>query len=114
MHIIGLEEIKDGGKKLIQRKSADSRDSASLIESAIYQLEEEISNEEKCFEIALHLVITWVNRLLFLKLVESQQVAYQKGNIDYKFLTEKLVPDFDELNILFFKVLGRKIENRDS
>ena len=114
LHIIGLEEIKDCGKKLIQRKSADSRDSASLIESAIYQLEEEISNEEKCFETALHLVITWVNRLLFLKLVESQQVAYQKGNEDYKFLTEKIVPDFDELNILFFKVLGRKVENRDS
>lgn len=114
LHIIGLEEIKDGGKKLIQRKSSDSRDSASLIESTIYQLEEEISNEEKCFETALHLVITWVNRLLFLKLVESQQVAYQKGNVNYKFLTEKLVPDFDELNILFFKVLGRKIENRDS
>ena len=114
LHIIGLEEIKDGSKKLIQRKSAENRDSASLIESAIYQLEEEISNEEKCFETALHLVITWVNRLLFLKLVESQQVAYQKGNADYKFLTEKLVPDFDELNILFFKVLGRKIENRDN
>lgn len=114
LHIIGLEEIKDGGKKLIQRKSADNRDSASLIESAIYQLEEEISSEEKCFETALHLVITWVNRLLFLKLVESQQFAYQKGNEDYKFLTEKLVPDFDELNILFFKVLGRKIESRDS
>ena len=114
LHIIGLEEVKDGGKKLIQRKSAENRDSASLIESAIYQLEEEISSEEKCFETALHLVITWVNRLLFLKLVESQQVAYQKGNADYKFLTEKLVPDFDELNILFFKVLGRKIENRDS
>lgn len=113
LHIIGLEEIKDGSKKLIQRKSAENRDSASLIESAIYQLEEEISNEEKCFETALHLVITWVNRLLFLKLVESQQAAYQKGNEDYKFLTEKLVPDFDELNILFFKVLGRKIENRD-
>ena len=114
LHIIGLEEIKDDGKKLIQRKSSDSRDSASLIESTIYQLEEEISNEEKCFETALHLVITWVNRLLFLKLVESQQVAYQKGNVNYKFLTEKLVPDFDELNILFFKVLGRKIESRDS
>ena len=114
LHIIGLEEVKDGGKKLIQRKSAENRDSASLIESAIYQLEEEISSEEKCFEIALHLVITWVNRLLFLKLVESQQVVYQKGNADYKFLTEKLIPDFDDLNILFFKVLGRKIEARDS
>ena len=114
LHIIGLEEVKDGGKKLIQRKSAENRDSASLIESAIYQLEEEISSEEKCFETALHLVITWVNRLLFLKLVESQQVVYQKGNADYKFLTEKLIPDFDDLNILFFKVLGRKIEARDS
>ena len=114
LHIIGLEEVKDGNKKLIKRKSAEKRESASLIESAIYQLEEEISNEDKCFETALHLVITWVNRLLFLKLVESQQVAYQKGNSDYKFLTEKLVADFDELNILFFKVLGRKVENRDS
>lgn len=83
------------------------------MEQAIYQLEEEISDEEKCFETALRLVITWVNRLLFLKLVESQQLSYQNKNPEYSFLTIKKVQDFDELNDLFFKVLGKRIENRD-
>lgn len=113
LHIIGLEEVKDGGKKLIQRKEKN-RNRASLLESAIYQLEDQISDEQKLFETTLHLTITWVNRLLFLKLVESQQLAYQKGNADYRFLTIEKVDSFDELNILFFKVLGRKAEERDS
>ena len=113
LHIIGLEEVKESGKKVIRRKKESARDSASLIESAIYQLEEDILNEDERFETALRLVINWVNRLIFLKLVESQQLAYQKGNPEYKFLTVELVPNFDELNILFFKVLGRKPEKRD-
>ena len=113
LHIIGLEEVKESGKKVIRRKKESARDSASLIESAIYQLEEDILNEDERFETALRLVINWVNRLIFLKLVESQQLAYQRGNPEYKFLTAELVPNFDELNILFFKVLGRKPEKRD-
>lgn len=113
LHIIGLEEVKESGKKLIKRKEKENRNKASLLEQAIYQLEEEISDEEKCFETALRLVITWVNRLLFLKLVESQQLSYQNKNPEYSFLTIKKVQDFDELNDLFFKVLGKRIENRD-
>ncbi len=114
LHIVGLEEVKESGKKVIRRRKESERDSASLIESAIYQLEEDILNENERFETALRLVINWVNRLIFLKLVESQQLAYQKGNPEYKFLTIELVQNFDELNILFFKVLGRKPEKRDS
>ena len=113
LHIIGLEEVKDGGKKLIQRKSERDRNRASLLESAIYQLEDQIGDKQRLFETALHLTITWVNRLLFLKLVESQQLAYQRGNADYRFLTIEKVDSFDELNILFFKVLGKKVEERD-
>lgn len=113
LHIIGLEEVKDGGKKLIQRKSEKDRNRASLLESAIYQLEDQIGDKQRLFETALHLTITWVNRLLFLKLVESQQLAYQRGNADYRFLTIEKVDSFDELNILFFKVLGKKVEERD-
>ncbi|MBO4698378.1 Eco57I restriction-modification methylase domain-containing protein [bacterium] len=114
LHIVGLEEVKESGKKVIRRKKESERDSASLVESAIYQLEEDILSEFERFETALRLVINWVNRLIFLKLVESQQLAYQKGNPEYKFLTIELVQNFDELNILFFKVLGRKPEKRDS
>ena len=113
LHIIGLEEVKEGGKKIIKRKAAEKRDSASLIENSMFQLEDQIFSESERFETALRLCITWINRLLFLKLVESQQLSYQKGNSDYKFLTSDIIEDFSELNILFFKVLGRKINERD-
>ena len=123
LHIIGLEEIKDGGKKLIKRKAKS--DEASLLENTIIKLEDKdalrnISNlstfgtnkEEQLFNVALELCITWVNRVLFIKLLEAQLYKYQKGNKDYLFLNSKLVFDFDELSNLFFQVLAEKPENR--
>ena len=38
LHIIGLEEVKEQGKHLIRRKSSGKRNSGSLLESAIYEL----------------------------------------------------------------------------
>lgn len=115
LHIIGLEEVKEdkGGKKVIQRKKPANRDRASLLESAIYQLEDDFPNKEECEAMALRLCITWVNRLLFLKLVESQILMYQKGDASYRFMSTDKIANFDELNIFFFKVLGKKIEDRD-
>ena len=113
LHIIGLEEVKDGGKKIISRKKPENRDKASLLESAIYQLEMDIPDESRCESMALRLCITWVNRLLFLKLVESQILIYQKGDAAYRFMSIDKIQNFDELNIFFFKVLGKKIEARD-
>lgn len=115
LHIIGLEEVKEekGGKKVIRRKKPANRDKASLLESAIYQLEEDFPNKEECEAMALRLCITWVNRLLFLKLVESQILMYQKGDASYRFMNTDKIANFDELNIFFFKELGKKIEDRD-
>ena len=115
LHIIGLEEVKEekGGKKVIQRKKPANRDKASLLEGAIYQLEDDFPNKEECEAMALRLCITWVNRLLFLKLVESQILMYQKGDASYRFMSTDKIANFDELNIFFFKVLGKKIEDRD-
>ena len=115
LHIIGLEEVKEdkGGKKVIRRKKYANRDRASLLESAIYQLEDDIPDTEKCEATALRLCITWVNRLLFLKLVESQILMYQKGDASYRFMSTDKIKNFDELNIFFFKVLGKKIKDRD-
>mgnify|MGYP004649100017 FL=1 len=113
LHIIGLEEVKDGGKKVIRRKQSKNRDKASLLESAIYQLEDDVNDTEKCEAMALRLCITWVNRLLFLKLVESQILMYQKGDPAYRFMSLDKIGSFDELNIFFFKVLGKKIDARD-
>lgn len=116
LHIIGLEEVKEGNKKIIHRKSETKRESASLIESAMSRLEERISDENERFETALRLAITWINRLIFLKLVESQQLSYHQGESDcskYEFLTTNLISNFHDLDDLFFKVLGRRPENRD-
>ena len=111
LHIIGLEEVKDGKKKLIQRKTKRSR--TSLIESAMNRLD--ISDEKERFEKALNLSMTWINRLLFLKLVEALLVSYHKNEDNknkYKFLTTDTLVDFNGLNDLFFLVLGKKPHER--
>lgn len=76
LYILGLEETGTS-KKLIQRKEEEKRNDASLIENTILKLETEfsITDEHLLFEIALELNITWLNRLLFLKLLEAKLVS---------------------------------------
>jgi adenine-specific DNA-methyltransferase len=126
LHIIGLVEIKEGSKKLIQRKKEGDRNEGSLMESAIFQLDnlDKISRLEKplqfgeakserLFNVALELTITWVNRILFLKLLEAQLIRYHKGDRSYAFLNTDKVKSFDDLNNLFFSVLARRPQERN-
>lgn len=126
LHIIGLDEVKEGGKKLIQRHKEGKRNSGSLLENAIDQLEslDKISrlknakqygdnHSEKLFSVALELTITWVNRILFLKLLEAQLISYHKGDKSYSFLNSNLIKDYDNLNSLFFQVLAKKTTERN-
>lgn len=126
LHIIGLTEVKEGGKKLIERHKQGKRNSGSLLENAIEQLDslDKISrlqnpkqygdtNEEHLFTVALELTITWVNRILFLKLLEAQLITYHKGDKSYSFLNSHLIKDYDNLNSLFFQVLAKKPEDRN-
>jgi adenine-specific DNA-methyltransferase len=125
LHIIGLTEIKEGGKKLIQRPKKENRTAGSLLENTITQLDslDKISrlpnpknygdtHEERLFNVALELSITWVNRILFLKLLEAQLISYQKGDKSYSFLNNELLHDYDKLNKLFFQVLAKKPNER--
>ena len=116
LHIIGLEEHKVDGKSVIERKVAARRNAASLLESTMYQLDdyENITTDSERFDIALNLVITWINRILFLKLLESQLISYHgsKNSDQYRFLSPQIVKDYDELNELFFKVLALPVADR--
>jgi adenine-specific DNA-methyltransferase len=114
LHIIGLEEIKEGGKKLIKRKKS-ARNQASFLEQTINEVESlrEGHNEDKLFEIAIELSITWINRILFLKLLESQLISYHHKNKDYQFLNCEKITCFTDLNRLFFHVLAVKPEQRN-
>lgn len=121
LHIIGLEEVKDKGKKVISRKTKKDRDYASLLESTVFHLEDRdylhkiksIENSpDKAFDAGLELCLTWVNRILFLKLLESQLLAYHDNNPIYKFLNAKFIDGYDDLNDLFFSALAKIEEDR--
>ncbi|MCX6258110.1 MAG: Eco57I restriction-modification methylase domain-containing protein [Bacteroidia bacterium] len=126
LHILGLTEIKEGSNKLISRKKEGERHSASFIENAIIQIEnlDKISRiervftygetkQEQLFNLSLELSITWINRILFLKLLESQLIKYHKGNKSFSFLNIEKIQSFDDLNSLFFSVLARKPDDRN-
>ncbi len=125
LHIIGLAETKDGSKKVIGRKIDGRRDLGSIIENCIIQLDslDKISRipnpsrfgsntQERLFNVALELSITWINRILFLKLLEGQLISYHRDDKSYEFLNSSRIKNYDDLNSLFFQVLARKYEDR--
>ncbi|MFA5436068.1 MAG: Eco57I restriction-modification methylase domain-containing protein, partial [Candidatus Neomarinimicrobiota bacterium] len=125
LHIIGLKEIKEGSKKLIQRYPEGERNPASLLENAIDKLDSRdhlsqvdhlssygANREEQLFAVGLELCITWINRILFLKLLEAQLLSYHKGDKTYKFLNIGRLRNYDDLDNLFFSVLAKKQDER--
>jgi hypothetical protein len=126
LHIIGLAETKEGGKKLIERNKEGERHSGTILEDTIIQLDslDKLSRlekrnqfgntqQERLFNVALELSITWINRILFLKLLEAQLITYHKGDKSYSFLNIDKIRNYDDLNSLFFQVLARKYEERN-
>ena len=125
LHIMGLSESKEGGKKVIGRDTEGKRNTGSLIENAINELDSldkmsRLDNpsqygdtmQERLFSVALELSITWMNRILFMKLLEAQLIKYHKGDRQYEFLNIDKIQNYDDLNSLFFKVLARKLSDR--
>jgi len=122
LHIIGLTEQKG----IIQRKEKNERYIGTLLEQIINEIIsleklKQLNNlsqygetsEEQLFTIGLELSITWINRILFLKLLESQLVTYHQNDKAYVFLTKDKIKNFSDLNSLFFQVLAYKTEERD-
>ncbi|MEK7433971.1 MAG: Eco57I restriction-modification methylase domain-containing protein, partial [Cyanobacteriota bacterium] len=123
LHIIGLEEVEKGSQKLIKRKK--EIDSSSLIENTINIIEEKEkldnlknksnfgnNKEEILFNVSLSLCIRWINRILFLKLLEGQLYNYHNGDKNYKFLDSQKIKNFDNVSKLFFSVLAKKMDDR--
>ena len=133
LHIIGLTETKEGGKKLIGRNKEGERNTGSILEDTIIQLDslDKISrldrtsqfgenHQKRLFNVALELSITWINRFLFLKLLEGQLITYHrfdkltagKGDKSYSFLNLDKIKNYDDLNSLFSGI-AKKFEERN-
>ena len=111
LYIMGLHEEKKSENKVISRFKEGKRQDASLIENTIEQLDINDVPESQQFDIAMQLNVVWINRILFLKLLESSLVSFNHSD-DYKFLNSKKITSFDDLNELFFLVMAKKVEDR--
>lgn len=110
LYIMGLEER--GEKHQIQRLEAKKRQAYSVFEQAYAILADYDITTDKVtgreidarFETALGLVIVWINRTLFMKLIESQLIAFNGSKRKYAFF-DKLT-DFALMHYLFCKVMA--------
>lgn len=130
LHIMGLGEVEEGGTKYIRRLPVAKRMAGSLVENAIsfiytHGLSKKLSKffgdrdeEDMVFSAALNLSITWVNRLLFLKLLEGQLLLFHNCDKKYKFFkTDRNVADdnitYADIDDLFFYILNVPEEQRE-
>ncbi|EGM9244615.1 class I SAM-dependent DNA methyltransferase [Campylobacter jejuni] len=105
LYILGLCESKQNSK-LIIAKSEESKEEQGTFYTAINS-----KLKEENFETILKLLILWLNRILFLKLIESNLVRFNDDK-NLKFLNFKKIPDFDKLSELFFEVLAKEKSKR--
>lgn len=105
--LIDLTFLKDKqNSKLIITKSEESKEEQGTFYTAINS-----KLKEENFETILKLLILWLNRILFLKLIESNLVRFNDDK-NLKFLNFKKIPDFDKLSELFFEVLAKEKSTR--
>lgn len=98
LYILGLKEEGKNTKKI------KPSEQTGTFRDVIYN-ELTISDKDK-FEASIQLIITWLNRILFLKLFESQLVSFNE-NKAFSFLSSEKISNFNALNQLFFNVLGK-------
>ena len=108
LYIMGLEETEEDNKRLIKRK--EDKKEGALIENTIEQIKslpisyipvEGDTEEDRIFNAALQLSIVWINRLLFLKLLEAQLLVYNNNDESFKFLNSDNLRSYSDLEIRY-------------
>lgn len=123
LYLMGLHEDKQGGVRRIGRCPEAARQPGSLLENTLRKLETGhglayVPEAERLpygptpaaqrEGVALALCLMWVNRLLFLKLLEGQLVRYHAPAHagQFRFLHPARLTDYDEVLTLFLEVLN--------
>jgi len=130
LYIMGLGEVEASGTRYIRRLPASKRKAGSMVENVIlfiqsHGMESKLTKfygdrnqDDMLFSTALNLSITWINRLLFLKLLEGQLLYFHKGDKKYKFFNSdrNVLSDditYDDIDDLFFYVLNIPEDKRE-
>lgn len=115
LYILGLEECKQNDKIIIAQ-SKESKAGQNTIYTAILQSLKDkekfkAKSDDEKFESLMQLIILWLNRILFLKLIEASLVKFNT-NTSLKFLNIDKIPSFKVLNDLFFEILAKEPKQR--
>jgi adenine-specific DNA-methyltransferase len=111
LHIFGVEERMDDGIQKILRKKSDNREVGSILELTFSELGDfRVKHENDFFETAFELNIIWLNRILFLKLLEARLV-FMHPNFK-PFMNSETLSDFRQLENLFFEIMAKEISDR--
>ncbi|MBD5112388.1 MAG: class I SAM-dependent DNA methyltransferase, partial [Ruminococcaceae bacterium] len=105
LYIMGLRETEKENRQVIER---DSSIENSLTDQVYNDMRERDLFGDEVDEKSFELVLIWVNRLLFIKLFEGQLISFNSNSYEYQILTKEKISSFEELNKLFFEVLGKK------
>lgn len=104
LYILGLCEVKESSKLLIKPSSQ----SANTLYKAILA---KLPQDKQDFERVMSFVVLWLNRILFLKLIEANLVRFNDDE-SLKFLNPNKVRNFKALSQLFFEILAKKPKDR--
>lgn len=104
LYILGLCEVKESSKLLIKPSSQ----SANTLYNAILA---KLPQDKQDFECVMSFVVLWLNRILFLKLIEANLVRFNDDE-SLKFLNPNKVRNFKALSQLFFEILAKKPKDR--
>lgn len=106
LYILGLTQSTQNGKAIIQ----ESRESQASEGTLFYAIKSKLTNKD--FEDIIQYIILWLNRILFLKLIESNLVRFN-NDTTLKFLNYEKIDSFDKLSELFFEILAKNYTQRN-
>ena len=105
LYIMGLKENTKDNKLVVE---IDHTIKNSLSDQVYNLLKDKEIEDNKITELTFELVLIWVNSLLFIKLFEGQLMSFNENPENYRILSHDKIESFDDLQGLFFDVLGTK------
>ena len=111
LYIMGLKEVEKDNRVLVEIDT-------SIMNSLSYQINRLLNKkdtpESEIDQRIYELVIIWINRLLFIKLFEGQLISFNSDESAYHILDNEKIQSFEDLECLFFEVLGKKRREENS
>lgn len=116
LHILGL-------KQNAENYIVESDESKKNIGTLFTLIKQKLNPEQRHFENVIKLIVLWLNRILFLKLIEANLIKFNTQNIKdvfaiqkvterIQFLNKEKVENYKDLESLFFEILKKPFSER--